>query len=934
LAFSSALCHELPPANSTIGRFDGRFWALDFPLTSIATVVSNDPTELEVNCEFRSNRDLVGLLWWTKDKYGHPLCQYVEDQDYTGTICAFVANPPRPYDFNITVQTKGGPQVVRLFPYGIVGEGEVVPIVRTVPDGTAINDIPVGYESGPGPGVNYTVAQLFPGGTPAVPEGYYIFVMDFSTMRRGFNYDQGAVDVTHISQLFLSLVPPQFGLGEGAKVRHVGAAVGTDQPGYIRPLATETITHFTIDNVNPTLRFTKGDVILMELGVPEDPEVKGKSVKYKLVPTELKYQVMEWDGDGTTTRRIKVNNDEGQLKDVMFQGGAALALTLQSDSPIGSVPMQFRMQSISTTGARAVLPRRLYPQPAHGLAMTSGYDDTYNITPWRQVDNTWQQGYRGFFTCYMGMSHYFKAESTGAPSKFINQVIKDAAQPLNLPTQKWCESLFALMVPLGYKFVWSTSYEILSSYMPDDWCQRDYLQRRGLSGWVPPSAFVIPAYLDGPVDYLARVIKHGLSLMAAAGMELHFQIGEPWWWDGSYSNGAPAIYDPYTQAKYTAETGNAVPLPLIHDYRDDYTGREPYLEWLGVKLGQSTNYIRDNVKTAYPGSLATLLFFSPQIFAGVQTGAGGLPIPGSDPTNNGLLSIINFPVDEWKWPNYDFMQIEDYDWIIRSELEKLPLTRQAAVDILEYPIDVVHYFVGFVLLPRETWIWPNMNIAVRDAILAGLSHVAVWAYPQVIRDGIVYDDRLIVTEPAVYPELVKRRQLPDDVAAMMVRPVLFASIGTDIYMNSSDRAIVFDGQTWHATGSFGKVEQLTEGITLADSGWRMSLTGLPFNQVIPATSAMRGKKVRLYVALLDGNYQLVADPRLIGAGDIFDAQGKMDDKVGTVQISVRSRLANWHETKILRYTHEAQMMKYPGDRGLQFVSDLVNRKLKWGDQNA
>jgi hypothetical protein len=939
MAFSSALCSgRLPPANTTLQRFDCRYMHLDFPLTSIATIVADTPGSADINCEFRSNRDIVGLLWTTKDKYGHAFTSYVEDRDYSDTVLAFVANPVNPFDFNVTFTSNSSGQVYRLFPYVVSG-------ANLVPDSSDPT------MNGPGPGTVFPIATVFPGGLPGLPDAsYHYFVIDFDDLRLGFNYDEPAVNPVTISQLFFSLVPNEFGIGAGARIGGegtiIGGTIGSSLEGYntVKPVRIE---YLRVLAINPDIRLAKGDSIRCVLGVPEADGGGGKTAAFKIVNRTVDFPVNEWhievqtyaDGMGGTITGpvLFLKLPEPIEQGAWLGGGRAIATKLQKDTAIGNVTVAFRMRGVSVTGTGATIGRRLYDQLPHGMQMTSGFDDTYNITPWRQVDNTWQLGYRGYFTCYMGMSHYFKAFSSGGSATFENKVVKDAAQPLNFPTQKWCESLFAQMVAKGYKFVWSTSYEILNTYCPEEWKQRDYLQRPALSGWSPPSSFLIPAKLEA-MDYLARTIKHGISLMRAAGWaeaDCYFQIGEPWWWDGSYSGGAPCIYDNYTQALYVTETGNAVPTPLIQSYREPVTTtQQPYLEWLGTKLGNSTNYIRDTVKATYPTSKATLLFFSPQLFDGSQN-VGGLPTLPAD--NTSMRNIINFPITEWEYPNYDFMQIEDYDWIIDGQLDNLPLTVEAATVLLGYPIAVVHYFVGFVLFAYQEWIWPNINIATRGAKLANIPNIYVWAYPQVIRDGILYDDTLIETNNAIQPYVPPLRQLPDQISDAYVRPIYFVQIEgatTDGYLCSADRNITYAGNTYVATGRFGRISDITESITDSSSGWTMTLSHLPLNTVEAACEAIRNGKVTLMLGLVDEANQLYADPRTVAKGKIYSNDVQIQENFGVITLSVKSALARWSNPSGDRYSDEIQQMKYPGDRGFKFVTDLASRKIKWGPQNA
>lgn len=946
MAFSSAYCHDLPPANSTIARFDARFWHLDFPLSAIATVVAEDAANLTVNAEFRSNRDLVGLLWTSADKYGHPLFQYLESRDYSGVKMGFVANPRNPYDFSVAMLSNGADLIYRLFPLQVSGSNLVpIPPANVEIDGEA-------------PAMSWPVADVFPGGAPAVPAGHQIYVLDFDNLRLGFNYDGDLINPATIQQFFFPLTPADYGLGAGARVAGegiiVGATEGSDLEGYNNVTPTENVNRIRIMGGNPNLRLAQGDIIRIVLGVPVADGGGGKTALYRIENQTIDVGIKTWsfdgiveyaDGNGGTLigAQHSIFLPEPLEAAAWLGGGRATHVKLQKDTPLGSVAMQFNMKSISVTGTGGTLPRRNYPQPVHGMMMTSGYDDTYNITPWRQMDNTYGLGYRGHFTMYMGMSHYFTAASYGATpgdlsgTLFNNKVVKDAAQPLNAPTVAWCQSLFANMRAKGYTLVWSTSYEILNSYCPEEWKQRDYLQKPALSGWSPPSSFIIPSMLtaDGPNEYLARVIKAGVALMRAAGWpeaECKFQIGEPWWWDGSYTTGAPCIYDPYTQAKYTAETGLPVPTPFIQNYKEDVvpgSAREAYLAWLGVKLGQSTNYIRDSVKAAYPTSKATLLFFTPQLFDKAQNVPG---LPPEQGTGGRIRELMNFPISEWKYPNYDFMQIEDYDWIINGELHLLQETYNAATIQLEYPLSVVHYFVGFVLFKQHTWIWPNINVATKRAKANNIPFLYVWAYPQVIRDGILYDDTVLETPPAIQPPVPARRQLPATIAQALIRPVFFVQVGADMFMNSSDKNIAHDGHTWYATGKLGSLSALTEGMMDAGSGWTMTLQRLPLTDVNAIAESLRNAPVTLAIGLVGPDHELLDAPRVVAAGKVQSNNIEIKENRLAVEVVVKSPLGNFGRIVNQRYTDEGQQLRHPGDRGFKFIAELQQVQIAWGDK--
>lgn len=317
---------------------------------------------------------------------------------------------------------------------------------------------------------------------------------------------------------------------------------------------------------------------------------------------------------------------------------------------------------------------------------------------------------------------------------FIGELHPDPANtptPVNHATIGFMRQFFELLDGYGYTFVNSVAYEVLDFFMPKHWKQLNHNGNPALSGWYPPSCFVRPTSHEA-ISYLSNVQIQVINEAIAVGLPVKFQIGEPWWWDGSYSTApedkfAPCIYDPYTIEQYTAETGMVVPTPYIVSIFDEVAEDQwPYINWLRDKLGESTNAIRDNVKNHFPERQldATLLFFTPQIMS-----------PASE-----LTRIMNFPIEHWRTPNYDFVQIEDYDWIIEGRLDLVPLTFDAAFNVLGYPRSITHYFVGFILNAWDYHIWPWIDKAIRMAKEADMPYIYVWSYTQVMRDSILYDD--------------------------------------------------------------------------------------------------------------------------------------------------------------------------------------------------
>ena len=150
-----------------------------------------------------------------------------------------------------------------------------------------------------------------------------------------------------------------------------------------------------------------------------------------------------------------------------------------------------------------------------------------------------------------------------------------------------------------------------------------------------------------------------------------------------------------------------------------------------------------------------------------------------------------------------------------------------------------------------------------------------------------------------------------------------------VRVNSSDRAIVFQSNTFKGVGELGAVSAIGETGELQASGLELSLTGIDPANITAAFENAQGRAGKVYLAFLDANYVLVVDPVLIFAGRI-DAVTVELGEVGTVRVALENRLVAWERPKVRRYTNEDQQQRFAGDLFLEFVAQTVDKELLWG----
>lgn len=376
------------------------------------------------------------------------------------------------------------------------------------------------------------------------------------------------------------------------------------------------------------------------------------------------------------------------------------------------------MSAITADGGGAVLEIGDIMVPKNGLSMATGYDDSFNQTPERLLRSIRALGYRGAINHYVGMSHYFRLETSG-DGLYVSLSAPQQGElfaAINQPCAVWHRDLVTRAEAMDFTVIFSLSYELFDAHCWNNWKQRAENGDPALTGWVPPSTLLSPARAPA-MRYLQAVARAFTAIARDAGAAIKFQVGEPWWWVMP-DDGRICLYD----AAARAEFGEA--LVSIADIRGPKTAAQnALLDQAGALLAQSTADLTAAVENeAFGAPVETLLLaYLPTILdeAAPEAKRANLPIG-------------------WASPAFDILQLEDYDWVIAGDQSATQRGIDLATQRLGYPMAQQHYFSGFVLTADADFIWPNMADAVEAARARGTPEIFIWALPQVARDGFTY----------------------------------------------------------------------------------------------------------------------------------------------------------------------------------------------------
>ena len=150
-----------------------------------------------------------------------------------------------------------------------------------------------------------------------------------------------------------------------------------------------------------------------------------------------------------------------------------------------------------------------------------------------------------------------------------------------------------------------------------------------------------------------------------------------------------------------------------------------------------------------------------------------------------------------------------------------------------------------------------------------------------------------------------------------------------VYVTNAGYNVSWNGHTWLGLGRLGSIEAVKETPDLAANAVNLKLSGVPTASVTQAlTEHYQGRACNIYIAPLSADYTILADPVLIFSGRM----NTMDLDIGAtamITLQVESRLADWDRPRVRRYNDADQQAEYPGDLGLQYVEQMVEKVLDW-----
>lgn len=149
--------------------------------------------------------------------------------------------------------------------------------------------------------------------------------------------------------------------------------------------------------------------------------------------------------------------------------------------------------------------------------------------------------------------------------------------------------------------------------------------------------------------------------------------------------------------------------------------------------------------------------------------------------------------------------------------------------------------------------------------------------------------------------------------------------------NTTPSTFTWGGQDYLGLGYVGGISEIAEDAMLRPNGVTLQLSGVDSTVITAAmTEGYHGRAISIWEGYLgETTQQLVADPELIFRGIMDVMTVELGEGTALVTVKCEGELARWQRHRGLLYTHESQQTIFPGDKGLDQVLKIQNRRLNW-----
>jgi hypothetical protein len=174
--------------------------------------------------------------------------------------------------------------------------------------------------------------------------------------------------------------------------------------------------------------------------------------------------------------------------------------------------------------------------------------------------------------------------------------------------------------------------------------------------------------------------------------------------------------------------------------------------------------------------------------------------------------------------------------------------------------------------------------------------------------------------------------------ASEVRPLILVEAEFDsspLYLWNGIGSLTYSSKQYVGAGNLLSISSVSENVELRASGITVQLSGISDPLLDKAkTEDYQGRELLVKLGGFDSNDNVISSPTVIFSGFMDTMTITEGGETGTIAVTVENRLIEFEKTRVRRYTDNDQRIEYPSDDGLEYVSQIQEKAIVWGDKDA
>lgn len=156
----------------------------------------------------------------------------------------------------------------------------------------------------------------------------------------------------------------------------------------------------------------------------------------------------------------------------------------------------------------------------------------------------------------------------------------------------------------------------------------------------------------------------------------------------------------------------------------------------------------------------------------------------------------------------------------------------------------------------------------------------------------------------------------------------FEGSGSDLYAWSGMHDLAYDGHTWKGVGHVLGMGTIDRGDALSFRTQSFQLRGLDPQVLAEIDESVRGRGGKVWLAALDDSGKVIRDPLLVAEVVQDTLEWKLEDgNTVTLTLNTFESLKHLGRATNRKWSHEAQLARFPGDVGFQYTQQIARTGL-------